>query len=183
MRRNGFFRSLLKCRLTTTYNDLFLPSKYELNKMWVNLASGIDENSVIYTPVGEFQSSIYWSSSEWITNFTYVINFTDGIQTNAGKSGTTIKTRACRFFTSLTNYNLRDIGPAGGYIFWKSGNDYLEAAPTDQSSNQVWSNIETFIGTTGTAIGTGQINTTAIINQVGHTTSAAKLCNDLIIIH
>jgi hypothetical protein len=86
-----------------------------------------------------------------------------------------------RFFTSITNYVLRDIGPAGGLIFWKSGNDYLELAAVGQGAGQVWSNINNInlVGT-NTAVGTGQANTAAIINQVGHITSAAKLCDELI---
>jgi hypothetical protein len=43
-----------------------------------------------------------------------------------------------------------------------------------------WSNISnTLVGTTGTAIGTGQANTTAIVGQDGCTSGAAWLCNDL----
>ena len=61
-----------------------------------------------------------------------------------------------------------------------SKNDYLEAAPSDQSASQAWSNITNYaIGITDTAIGTGQTNTTLIMAQTGHTDSAAKLCSDL----
>jgi hypothetical protein len=43
-----------------------------------------------------------------------------------------------------------------------------------------WSNITNIlVGTTGTAIGTGQANTTAIVGQSGYTGGAAWLCNDL----
>ena len=45
--------------------DWFLPSKDELNKMYVNLRSGVDEHGVTYTPVGGFTSIWYWSSSEY----------------------------------------------------------------------------------------------------------------------
>lgn len=83
-------------------------------------------------------------------------------------------------------YKLRDIGPAGGLIFyinpnWKTdGWKYMEAAPFDQSSVQRWSNNLTAIGISaqGTAIGTGPSNTTAIINQAGHTDSAAQICRN-----
>jgi hypothetical protein len=56
----------------------------------------------------------------------------------------------------------------------------LIAAISDQSAGREWSNIYTHIGTTGTALGTGQTNTTAIIGQSGHTSSAAKLCDDYV---
>ena len=85
---------------------------------------------------------------------------------------------------ALHIYVLRDAGPAGGLIFYDKGSSsdgwrYLEAAPVDQVS-QAWSNItNVLIGSTGTAIGTGKTNTAAIIAQAGHTTSAAKLCDDL----
>jgi len=82
-------------------------------------------------------------------------------------------------------------GPAGGKVFYDKGSysdgwRYLEAAPSNQSTLQVWSNVNYEpVGTSaqGTAIGTGQANTTAIIAQVDHYTSAAKLCDDLEIIN
>ena len=56
----------------------------------------------------------------------------------------------------------------------------LIAAAADQSTGIAWSNItNTLIGTTGTAIGTGQANTTAIVGQAGCASGAAKLCDDL----
>ena len=85
-----------------------------------------------------------------------------------------------------------ETGPAGGLIFYdktyvSDGWRYLEAAPSDQSGPyHAWSNIiDVEIGTSaqGTAIGTGQANTTAIIAQPGHTESAAKLCDDLSIVN
>jgi|GEM_PF-1545151 len=79
-------------------------------------------------------------------------------------------------------YNLRDVGPAGGLIFYinptctTDGWVYLEAAPSDRSSTQRWSNLLTTIGTTSQNVGTGNTNTNMIINQVGHTDSAANAC-------
>ena len=67
----------------------------------------------------------------------------------------------------------------GGIIFYVDGSGLhgLIAAIADQSTGAVWSNItNTLIGTTGTAVGSGYANTTAIINQSGHTGSAAALC-------
>jgi len=56
----------------------------------------------------------------------------------------------------------------------------LIAATADQSSGIAWSNIaDILLGTTGTALGTGQANTTAIVGQVDCTSGAAKLCDDL----
>lgn len=51
---------------------------------------------------------------------------------------------------------------------------------TDQSVAQVGSNLTDLAGTSND-LGTGQANTTAIIGQVGHTDSAAKLCNDTVV--
>jgi hypothetical protein len=66
----------------------------------------------------------------------------------------------------------------------------LIAATEDQNADIVisgygsgdgrsWSNIQsTAIDTTDTALGTGATNTIAIINQSGHSSSAAKICVD-----
>jgi uncharacterized protein (TIGR02145 family) len=154
------------------YNDYFLPSKDGYQAM---------NDELHLHGLGGFSNGHYWTSSEYSSTNAILFTFVTGLWNNDPKSNT-YYVRACRAFTSITNYNLRDIGPAGGLIFYKSGNDYLEAAPIDQSVNQVWSNITNIaIGTTGETIGSGQANTTAIIGQVGHTDSAAKLCNDLII--
>lgn len=151
--------------------DWFLPSKDELNQMYTNLH---------LFAVGGFTNAAYWSSSEGSFDGAWRVHFNTGAAINQGKSALNY-VRACRSFTAVIGaYNLRDIGPVGGLIFYINGTTYYEAAPSDQSASQAWSNItSTLIGTTGTAIGTGQANTTAIINQAGHTDSAAKLCDDL----
>lgn len=54
------------------------------------------------------------------------------------------------------------------------------AAPSDQSRGIQWYNESFMItGATGTALGTGQANTTAIVNIQGAGSYAAQLCNDL----
>lgn len=84
-------------------------------------------------------------------------------------------------------YALRDTGPAGGLIFYvddvdEFSWDYLEAAPSDQSSGVLWSNGSNIVtGATGTVIGTGSANTEAIITNQGVGTYAAQLCADLTI--
>ncbi len=93
-------------------------------------------------------------------------------------------------------YNLRDRGPAGGWIFYinpnweQDGWRYLEAAPvsTEWTSKSWSTNTTVFIGSTAgdpprlTAIGTGKANTAAIVawlNANGQTGCAAQLCDSL----
>lgn len=83
-------------------------------------------------------------------------------------------------------YNLRDIGPAGGLIFYINPNyatdgwKYLEAAPSASDTVTVrWSGITTLIGTTEAGLGTGLDNTNEIIAQSGFTTGSAKNCKNL----
>jgi hypothetical protein len=86
-------------------------------------------------------------------------------------------------------YSIYNIGPSGvGIVFYISngGLHGLEAAPSlwnggAEDPTSVWSNVDsTLIGVTsqGIAIGTGLVNTNAIIVQSGHTAGAAKLCRD-----
>ena len=58
----------------------------------------------------------------------------------------------------------------------------LIAAPSDQSIGIKWDNGSfTTTGATGTALGTGQANTAAIVANQGPGSYAAQLCNDLVI--
>jgi len=90
--------------------------------------------------------------------------------------------------SSFCQYALREPGPAGGLVFYDKGSysdgwRYLEAAPSDESiQGMVWSNGSfTTTGATATAIGTGQANTTTIVNSQGAGIYAAQWCNDLTI--
>jgi hypothetical protein len=92
------------------------------------------------------------------------------------------------FNINKETYVLRDIGPAGGFIFYDKGSysdgwRYLEAAPAPTEwTDKQWSSYEIFIGGTERSIGTGQNNTTTIVtwlNSHSETGRAAQLCNDL----
>jgi hypothetical protein len=153
------------------FSKWFLPSQDELNQMYVNLH---------LFGVGGFVGQNYWTSSERNSITSHLQNFVNGTQSNDFKSSAG-RVRACRIITDkIGAFSLRDEGPSGGLIFNIDSETYYEAAPSDQSASQVWSNItSTLIGTTGLLIGDGLQNTLDIINQAGHTDSAAKLCNDL----
>jgi len=90
-------------------------------------------------------------------------------------------------------YNIGDVGPAGGWIFYDLGNgNYLEAAPSDlpgtggpkwgsiKAPQDVWGDVGSTIVGTSDAIGTGQANTTAIVGEPA-TTGMAKLADDLVV--
>lgn len=63
-----------------TYDDWFLPSKDELDAMYVNLVSGTDQNEEIYTRISGFKNYNYWSSSEFNVSYVWSQNFGDGKQ-------------------------------------------------------------------------------------------------------
>jgi hypothetical protein len=70
------------------YNDWFLPSKDELNKLYINKVA-----------IGGFASSIYWASGELFNQFTLgrTQNFGDGFQGTAYKY-LSYRVRAIRYF-------------------------------------------------------------------------------------
>jgi hypothetical protein len=58
----------------------------------------------------------------------------------------------------------------------------LIAAPSNQSTNIKWSNLNSLsVGTTSTLLGTGNANTTTIVGSYGAGSYAAQLCNDLVL--
>jgi Protein of unknown function (DUF1566) len=86
---------------------------------------------------------------------------------------------------SFTTSNL-SIGQnyGGGIIFYIDGTGQhgLISALTDQSTGAPWGCFGTLIGGTGTAIGTGQANTTAIVSNGCSTAGiAARICDELVL--
>jgi uncharacterized protein (TIGR02145 family) len=70
----------------------------------------------------------------------------------------------------------------GGIIFYidGTGGHGLIAAPNDQGSAE-WGCYTIVMGAYGTAIGTGQANTTAIVSYCNEPGIPARLCNDLVL--
>ncbi len=96
-------------------------------------------------------------------------------------------------YANWRDYQLRDVGPAGGWIFYIDEADVfpwtgLEAAPAStERTGKVWGGYDTELGVTATAIGTGAANTAAIVAALGgaepyegKTDYAAKVCADLV---
>jgi len=192
----GFFRSKLSrnvgsnigvtfkgnnAELITSITPWFLPSIDELLAMrsglYLNGIGGLDE-------VGN-----YWSSTEETANFATRITMYSPTPQSPSK-GITQLIRACRSFVGRKGlFKIGDQGISGGYIFYydEETGTYYEAAPRDLSAN-VWSNIDNvelsyynYAGRfilNGSEIGTGISNTYGIVNQAGHTTSAAQDCLD-----
>jgi hypothetical protein len=81
-------------------SDWFLPSKEELNKMYVNLWRGTDDDAgnATYTKVGGFAAYYYWSSSEFNTLVAWHQYFDDGDQDLISKNGYYLRVRAVRAF-------------------------------------------------------------------------------------
>ena len=76
-------------------------------------------------------------------------------------------------------------GPAGGVIFYDKGSftdgwQYLEAAPSDQSTGAEWGCFQIPIsGADGTAVGTGKQNTIDIESGCTTAGTAADICTNL----
>ncbi len=78
---------------TGGFSDWYLPSKYELNLMYMNIGQGAAPN----TNVGGFENNFYWSSSEFNSSNAWGQFFSTGVQAYYGKnSGPPI--RAIRAF-------------------------------------------------------------------------------------
>jgi len=159
-----------------SYDDWFLPSRDETDAMRTNLYD---------SAIGDFGTGFLWTSSEASSSTAYGVRFSDGLKPGLAKSSNTPVRPARTFIDTVGTYEIGDVGPAGGWIFYISGGTtYYEAAPYDLNDPFInWSNIQNVAVTgTGTAIGTGASNTTKIIEQLSHTSSKAQSCVDLVIV-
>jgi hypothetical protein len=113
----------------------------------------------------------------------------DGSGTNyTAGSGTFIINSNITLYVTWTPYTLRDVGPAGGLIFYDKGSysdgwRYMEAAPGDQQSKNWGTYDYTVPGANGTAIGTGKQNTFDIIAGDSAADKAADECANYSIVN
>ena len=78
------------------YTDWFLPSKDELNKMYLNRAT---INTTAASNSGsDFGNSYYWSSTETGNSTAWIQNFYNGSQSSYAKNSTSTNVRAVRAF-------------------------------------------------------------------------------------
>ena len=64
------------------FSDWYLPSKYELNLMYMNIGQG---NVLGLGNVGGFALNYYWSSSEYNNNYAWTQTFLNGNQGSDSK--------------------------------------------------------------------------------------------------
>jgi len=91
--------------------------------------------------------------------------------------------------SELREFRIGDIGPAGGIIFFDSGNNaggwrFLEAAPAEAEIQAPWSVRYTRVSDTRAEIGSGRRNTQLILESFrrtpGEWDTAAQLADDLV---
>lgn len=160
-------------------DDWYLPSLDEVAELYDNLH---------LNGIGGLTGKTYWSSTEFDLSFAYHYDFNAGTGALSQKKSLPANVRAIRNFNDTANkYNLGDLGPANGYIFYtqiinSTTQKYYEAAPAD-IGNIAWSNVDSaLIGDTLSGIGEGYDNTLKIVNQSGHLISAALNCLDYLVI-
>jgi len=178
-------------------SDWFLPSKDELTLMYTNLYQA---------GVGGFATDAYWSSSDVDADFAWHQYFRNGNQFYGSKDnyGYIWPVRAFGLTSTTTTTvvvsgscaiggicRIGDIGPGGGIVFYDAGSPqswgrYLEAVPNGWNGSSEepvaeWGCYITSIsGAKGTAIGTGAVNTAAIVAGCAESGVAAKLADALI---
>jgi Protein of unknown function (DUF1566) len=147
------------------YNDWFLPSKDELDQLYL-------QRSYFHNPF--LSDGTYWSSSEYNATDAWTQDFSTGGKTNTSKVSTGHALAIRKFFLIGDSFG-------GGKIFYVDGTGQhgLIAAPSDQSTGAQWGCSGTLISGTGTAIGTGQGNTAAIVAGCGTAGIAARICDTL----
>jgi len=119
----------------------------------------------------------------------YDSNFTGWYEqnrTNAFDFNTPI-TADITLYAKWRPYELGEIGPGGGKIFYRneagftvtfddSTAHYLEAAPANMSTRYQWALLNTDIQGTEKEIGTGRKNTSLIVAKIGSSAPAAHEC-------
>ncbi len=133
-------------------------AEVNVNADW-NATSG--DAQILNKPTGQNPGDmLYWNGTAWVNS-----------------AGTAYGNEV----SFLTLFATIGMSFGGGIIFYIDGTGLhgLISATTDQSTSAQWGCYGTAIGGTSTAIGTGQANTTAIVNGCSTAGIAARICNDL----
>jgi len=164
----------------STTKGMLIPRMTSTQRLGINSpANGL----MIYQTDG-VSGFYYYNNTAW-----QFIGVTDGSETKvtAGANVTVTGTG-----TTATPYVINASGGGnsghyvgeligGGIVFWvdNTGQHGLIVSLVDISTSSTWSNIiGTLTGPTAQSTWNGQGNSTAIMGQSGHTSSAAKLCDD-----
>jgi hypothetical protein len=170
--------------------DATIPPPENLSVL-INSATSVTLNWT-YSFIGHegFKIDRRINQETWEEEFTTVsagtTSFTDG-EVDLGNNIYTYRVYA--YYQSLHSlksviFATAEIGMTafGGIVFYLDGNGGgLVCAESDQSTGAQWGCDGTSIGGTGTGIGTGAANTTAIIAGCSETGIAARICNDLVL--
>lgn len=170
----------------SAFTDWWLPSRDEMDY--------IHDNLYAYS-VGNLGAISYWSSSEWDSDYAWYYAMDEGAAYHDEVKTAALRFRPSRKFWSSSGslYSLRDVGPAGGYIYLilydgSSGYDYFEAYKDDNfayggyTNSEDWATSYDVIGTTSTSAGEGQNNSNEIVTVVvSHATAACNNLSTLII--
>jgi uncharacterized repeat protein (TIGR02543 family) len=140
------------------------------------------EGTSIILPEGSGFSRSGYTFDGWNTNASGT-----GTNYNAGTLYTVNGNTTLYAKWKMLSYEIGDIGPAGGIVFYDAGAvingwRYLEASPTNISAEVQWGAYGYDVSGTGMATGDGKQNTQLIVarlNQLGETGRAAQLCANL----
>jgi hypothetical protein len=99
----GIAANLVISHLGVDYGDWYLPSKFELNLMWINLADPIGDGRAVgfdADSLGGFSSTFYWSSSQSTSSSFHAWSqqFLNGVQSVPLLKTYTLRVRAVRAF-------------------------------------------------------------------------------------
>lgn len=182
--------------------DWFLPSEGEWNKIYLNLLSGMDENSVAFDPndingrdlLSEFSAITYWTSTQVNANESVFFDVSTGMVDQIDKSKF-IAMRPVRRFISQDPILIRETGRSfNSLVFYSSDNGngtftIYEIAHRDLRQAAVWQPSNDLIDGLSDVLGRGSRNTENIVsfindwNQTNNndfTDSAAQLCDRII---
>jgi len=129
------------------------------------------------------QANYYWSSTIYTPNTGGAIAIHFGNGDSWAKDRSSFYHNVIAVRGGLKNYAIGQ-SYGGGIIFYVDGTGQhgLIATPSDQSSGTTWWNgMWLTTNATGSAVGTGQSNTTNIVNAQGAGTYAASICDSLVL--